>query len=50
LFHIITAKFEADFACLKTGIYAVMDKQSVTVVVIPSKTGGKQYKTLYTKA
>ena len=40
----------ADLTCLQTGIYTVMDKQSVTVVVIPSKTGGKQYMTLYTKA
>ena len=39
----------ADLTCLQNGIYAVMDTQSVTVVVIPSKTGGKQYMTLYIK-
>jgi len=40
----------ADLTYLQNGMYTVMDTQSVTVVVIPSKTGGKQYTTLYTKA
>jgi len=30
-------------------MYFVMDMECVTVVVIPNKAGGNQYKKLYTK-